>query len=1114
MKELRIQKYQNKMHNITIKYTQTWFVSVLLVVTLVSVNCQELPTIIPPSPEAASLAKFTEVPVSRYTGVPSISIPIHTIQQKGVSIPISLNYHARGIKVSEVSSRVGLGWALNYGGGISRQTRGKADEDVDFGYLNNNYLQSFFISSTKRRSVMSTYYSHNDYDFTPDLFHFSANGISGKFIIDQTDKDVLVQEYDDIKMEYTISSGKIASFIITDASGNKYYYGISKDGTRIARNEDEVLENIVYTENNGRDRSSPDNERYYNSWQLMDIETIYGQIISYDYKRPETSVYYRRSYDKYDYNSDLLQSFSSKVRSHQYQLKTINFGQGRLEFIESTEREDLNNSYVLDSINYFNQDNVLVKSFELKYEYKTSPDDNNQLGYLKTGDPKSNKRLFLKSITQNDGQGASLPSYVFDYNPTLLPNRFSNSQDVWGYYNGADNGSFLTFFSYGSSTINRKVDTVLSEAGMLKKMTLPTGGYMEFAYEQNRAVPSGFYNNLAFNVINPTSDEKLALSHLEYGQQFDTIKGYYEKSFTVGDNLLGNVTAKVSFTDDSGCSSTSGVPPCKFRVSVHGTSLNTLLYLGNRNLVLSPGSYTLRVTPQNHIHNHLDPNHGFMVHLDWVEQVVSEDDLIYGPGKRIKKITTYSSPNQVTGTRTYEYKDSTGISTGKLHGLPNFYSIAESTGPFAIFEPFGSVPGSPLSTPQGNTIGYGEVTEYTGEQSVNIGKTVYAFTNIEDSGDYYKFPYHLPTDNEWLRGKPLTVNYYKQIGGNYTMVRKIENEYLYADHLFFDRSSPDEFTPITVNTPIDTNLINPQATYLKNRRKFRLPLIIFGMDKDPITGQRDPTTVYYRTYHQTGGTLDLMKTTTTEYLDPVLPFVTTTEYLYDYDDHYQLKTGQTTNSDGNISKTTIFYPNDKTELSGLSASAAFAIDSLLSSHRLAEPLQTNTYKGTTLLSKTRNNFLVTNDIALLNTIETARGTGGLETRVRYHRYDAHGNPQEISQEDGMHIVYLWGYESTLPVAQVQNATYSQVSGIVDQTILDRPASDDALRTELNKIRTSAHLKSALVTTMTYKQGVGMTSQTGPNGITTQYEHDLFGRLMYVKDQEGNILKKHEYYYGE
>ena len=38
----------------------------------------ELPTIIPPSPTVSALMKFEEVPVSNYTGVPDISIPIYS----------------------------------------------------------------------------------------------------------------------------------------------------------------------------------------------------------------------------------------------------------------------------------------------------------------------------------------------------------------------------------------------------------------------------------------------------------------------------------------------------------------------------------------------------------------------------------------------------------------------------------------------------------------------------------------------------------------------------------------------------------------------------------------------------------------------------------------------------------------------------------------------------------------------------------------------------------------------------------------------------------------------------------------------------------------------------
>jgi len=52
----------------------------------------------------------------------------------------------------------------------------------------------------------------------------------------------------------------------------------------------------------------------------------------------------------------------------------------------------------------------------------------------------------------------------------------------------------------------------------------------------------------------------------------------------------------------------------------------------------------------------------------------------------------------------------------------------------------------------------------------------------------------------------------------------------------------------------------------------------------------------------------------------------------------------------------------------------------------------------------------------------------------------------------------------------------------------------------------------MVTTFTFKPLIGMTSQTDPNGKTTYYMYDSYGRLSYIKDHEGNVLKKYCYNY--
>ena len=79
-----------------------------------------LPKIAPMSPETANIAKFSEVPVSYYTGVPNISIPLANLEARNMSIPISLSYHAGGHKVGDIASWVGLGWSLNAGGQVFR----------------------------------------------------------------------------------------------------------------------------------------------------------------------------------------------------------------------------------------------------------------------------------------------------------------------------------------------------------------------------------------------------------------------------------------------------------------------------------------------------------------------------------------------------------------------------------------------------------------------------------------------------------------------------------------------------------------------------------------------------------------------------------------------------------------------------------------------------------------------------------------------------------------------------------------------------------------------------------------------------------------------------------
>ena len=105
----------------------------ILLSTLIISFCSEAQVMVPtdiPSPNAADLSQFGNVPVSYYTGKADISIPLHTLSVKGVSLPISLAYNSGGVMINKLPGWTGENWTLMAGGAITRIRRGQCDEMV------------------------------------------------------------------------------------------------------------------------------------------------------------------------------------------------------------------------------------------------------------------------------------------------------------------------------------------------------------------------------------------------------------------------------------------------------------------------------------------------------------------------------------------------------------------------------------------------------------------------------------------------------------------------------------------------------------------------------------------------------------------------------------------------------------------------------------------------------------------------------------------------------------------------------------------------------------------------------------------------------------------------
>jgi hypothetical protein len=89
-----------------------------------------MPRPVPQSPNVASLGQYGTYQVNLYTGLPDISIPLFEATSGSLKAPITLSYHAAGIRYTDQASWVGLGWSLSAGGQISRNTIGKPDEEL------------------------------------------------------------------------------------------------------------------------------------------------------------------------------------------------------------------------------------------------------------------------------------------------------------------------------------------------------------------------------------------------------------------------------------------------------------------------------------------------------------------------------------------------------------------------------------------------------------------------------------------------------------------------------------------------------------------------------------------------------------------------------------------------------------------------------------------------------------------------------------------------------------------------------------------------------------------------------------------------------------------------
>jgi YD repeat-containing protein len=977
-----------------------------------------------------------------------ISIPLYTVQGRQLSLPVTLRFHASGLRSSDYEGPAGLGWALDVGGHISRSVRGYPDEMVPFARnLGPNTTPDFEMLfgttlSGQEKNAESGYNSSfaseplwawnpswpnrpGEYrDTEYDIFTYRLpNGKSGKFILKDNNgiKTPLVIPYESVKV--TVSPNPVTvgytfdSFTIRDTDGTGYNFSV-KDAN--------LGDNYI---------------SYASTWYLVSIVSADGKDeIRLTYEPKKTAA---RNLD-----DDEMVEVSDKYRHFNGE-----FGLGYDPSLENVIGDKLmmdnvdqgqgNNGTI--SQKYSPLASILFEGGEVKFNYASSGLSVMTLGSIQVKDlltPKTLKTIsfstvgapskpaLLKTLTIGDGSSASVEVYRFDYHyEDELPNynTLMSNHDYWGFYraNGpgflaSDVVGYYKAEYYGTETYRTtNVGSGYShtplersmETGMIKSITYPTGGRTEFDYEPN-----------AFT---------------------------YEGSTFQGPGL--RIKSVVNTPDPA--------YPAKRETRTFAYSAPRIPEF------MLPAEIRYSSNP-GHRNNYTER-----------EMLVYLRAESAGVGSDIRSIGYYA-------IRTYR------------NALPKeYYDLMSSL------------------------ISYGNVTEYLGTASVNSGKTVSLYSNmaeLETQNWTHEPEYvHQTPDprqridprNYWLAIPRITSKVQYDSSGKpvhkstYTYSRLTRSEEAYDLPVFRYR----EHHAIDLIESGETSIQGHLVRLAYNAEEYA--------SYDPRLDYTGGFGYHNQTYNT--GAVKLASVTETSYAGGVATVSSTESYTYN--GHGLLSGKSKTNSDGKVSKTTYRYPSDIA--SGVYSAMAS------SKNMLAIPVEVTEWYDNKVIGGTLTTYNTTYRPEYLYALKQQQGlsfavySGGTvgsyylrPAESQIVSYDDKGNVREV-KEKGLTTTYLWSYNSRYPVAEIRNASYSQVVAALGSTAISTLSnSPSPVAATLSALRGSSALNGALVTTYTYQPLVGLTSSTDPSGRKTSYSYDTFGRLKDIRDADNNILESYEYHY--
>jgi hypothetical protein len=1107
----------------------------------------KMPQIIGQTPDVASLLKFSETSVSYSTGIPNISIPIFTLPSGDLSTSVGISYHAGGIRVSEDASNVGLGWSLFAGGQITRTVRSHPDDLAPYGYIYNPYTVDIVSDVCNNGSTFQGqdchYYSGENaevqsFDYEPDEFNYSMMGLSGRFMFNQdrsvSAKGEIVQfPHNNVEITPIFSGNEITSWNIKDDKGTMYYF--QKGNTQ---HKTDYFEKI-----NGQLVLSADPQytpEYIETWDLTSVVSHKGDVITFNYITPQLPEGFGwPHFNEHNFmeSSDALvvQEGQNTSNSHPLilprrvnlfshterkytTLKSIVSSLGKIEIIYDTQRrEDMqSDKYRIKYIELYDNHNKLLKNVEFKHSYYNSEPASQNYFFLNDSQWNQNtlgKRLRLDEvvfrgyISNPEPISTSVYSYVLDYNNTNLPNKRSYAQDHWGYYNGvSNNASLIAAPNYSSIYLaNREVDTLFSKAGILKSIRFPEGGKTEYVFENNTedsldplppyvTTNTVFQDNLNtphtitqngpettykfkkdFTIGNDAKPEGSSfLTHMTFSGFTTRCPNNTDEIFDLGDLVCNKILLKIYEMNN-------GVQGQEIH-NDHIWSTGFIVVEKNKDY-----RAIIEITSSDEENYNFD-NNSSEANISWQIDNPGVPAIKYLGGLRIKEIKNFDDEDNLASHRAFKYKG------GKILSKPSYFSVTAGN-----IRKFVSQSWVPLLTSQSGYVHYAEVTEefmtpIEGDPNVvpliNLNSIIRKYTNNSPPIDFPTAPFIW---NSYLgllieERIPLVSKKTQSYVSRVSQLHEPVKGFVIRRPYYID----ENISPFNIITQYEwLDCLNNGLCDITNS--------LYTLNSvSRLLKNQDEESIFYDDFNSQNLMVQ-SKDFFYESLNPDLNLLSKTI---------------TQTSDGAIIENHFKYAYDVGD------------QNLITSNRISSPLETTTLRDGVQISSVKayyNNF---GGDYLIDNIKVNKAGEPLEERLKYHRYNSLGKPVEVSQTDGTHVFYIYGYNSNYPIAEIKNFTYNEslaIQNLIDVAVLASNLDDDTttnysgnegqLRLALENIKNHSALSNSLITTYTYDPLVGITSVTDIRNYTIYYQYDNLGRLKQVKDAEGNILSKNEYKYA-